>query len=580
MKQKCRSAPAMPSPPLSKPNDEVECNDRLHSAADEFRWNDWSAKLGHLNAPREDHSHLIEPPLDLANVMLAANRRSICGADCEIQGRTICQLSGEARKQLLAAAQQYTRVYRDVKVPSEPKAVFLAGHQPEMFHPGVWYKNFVLARLARDHNAVAVNLQIDSDAMKSAALRVPGGTVENLHIDSVPFDRAVANSPFEQRTILDRGIFEPFGDRAASHLRSLVPNSLVQKYWPLAVARSRETGNIGASLAQARHQMEGEWGVQTLELPQSTVCDLPAFRWFIAHLLCHLPRLWEIYNTALLDYRREHKVRSSAHPVPELATEGDWLEAPLWIWTIDDPRRRRLFVRQRNDELQLSDRGKIDVRLSITAESDAATAVQQLADLAAAGIRIRTRALITTLAARLLLGDLFVHGIGGAKYDVLTDRIISRFFGIDPPGYVVVSGTLLLPIDSPAPAGKDQSTVRRCLRELEFHPERFLDAADPETTADGKSIANWIAEKRRWIGTEQTPENARQRCQAIRRANEALQPAMVPLRERWSTEATRFKSHEHAKAILGSRQYGFVLFPEQALTNFLLPVLEKSAPAG
>ena len=26
--------------------------------------------------------------------------------------------------------------------------LFLAGHQPQMFHPGVWYKNFALGELA------------------------------------------------------------------------------------------------------------------------------------------------------------------------------------------------------------------------------------------------------------------------------------------------------------------------------------------------------------------------------------------------------------------------------------------------
>jgi hypothetical protein len=540
-----------------------------------------------LNAPKENGSHLIEPAIDLVGAMLVANRRGICAADYEIQGRSLCQLSCELRKQLLAAAEQYTRGYRDVMLPREPKSIFLAGHQPEMFHPGVWYKNFVLAALARDYNAVAVNLQIDSDAMKAAALRVPTSSPDSPRVESVPFDRAVANAPFEQRTILDRSIFESFGQRAAAYLKPLVADPLVEQFWPLAVERSRATNNIGASIAQARHQLEGRWGVNTLEIPQSQVCDLPAFRWFIAHLLSHLPRLWEIYNSALLEYRRVHKVRSTAHPAPELAMEDDWLEAPLWIWTAADPRRRRLFVRQRNDQLVLSDRAETEVELSISPEGDAATAVEQLAALAAGGIRIRTRALITTLAARLLLGDLFIHGIGGAKYDQLTDQIISRFFGIDPPGYFVASGTLHLPIAPGQEKAKDETVLRRCLRELEFHPERFLEGPDGAQAQglqplglEKTSIKHWIAEKRRWIATPQTPDNAKQRCHAIRQANEALQPAVAKLRESWSAAAKEQQRAQHAKAILASREYGFVHFPEVTLTNFLLPILAKAAAAG
>ena len=194
--------------------------------------------------------------------------------------------------------------------------------------------------------------------------------------------------------------------------------------------------------------MEAGWGLQTLELPQSQVCDLPAMRWFICHLLAHLPRFWDSYNSALQEYRHAHKVRSAAHPVPELAAIDQWLEAPLWIWSVADPRRRRLFVTQQSDELILSDRAGFEARLSITADGLAASAVEQLAELSAQGVRLRTKALITTLGARLLLGDLFIHGIGGAKYDQLTDRIIEKFFGIEPPGFLVASGTLRLPIAS------------------------------------------------------------------------------------------------------------------------------------
>ena len=53
-------------------------------------------------------------------------------------------------------------------------------------------------------------------------------------------------------------------------------------------------------------------------------------------------------------------------------------------------------------------------------------------------------ALVTTLFARLVLSDLFIHGIGGAKYDQLTDELIRSFFGLAPPDYLVISATLHL----------------------------------------------------------------------------------------------------------------------------------------
>jgi hypothetical protein len=543
-----------------------------------FCWTEWSARIATLNAPRDNGVKLIEPPLELAGAMTAANRGVVHGADYDLQGRALAEIACDARKQLLSAAASYTRSYRDVTLPAQPSAIFLAGHQPEMFHPGVWLKNFVLNQLAEQHGAIAVNLQIDSDAMKSSSLRVPTGTIEQPRLEAVPFDRASTNMPFEQRAVLDAALFESFGNRAGAQLQPIIAEPLLIKYWPLAVARSREVNNVGASISQARHQLEGQWGLQTLEIPQSRVCDLPAFRWFVAHLLAHLPRFWDIYNSALLEYRREHKVRSSAHPVPELEAVDDWLEAPLWIWSNEAPNRRPLYVRQQNDELVLSDRAGIEATISITPEGSATSAVEQLAALSARGIRLRTRALITTLVARLLLGDLFMHGIGGAKYDQLTDRIIERFFGLSPTAYLCVSGTLRLPVSVAVRSPVDTSKHRRCIRELQYHPERYIDGQI--ASGNGESANHWIAEKQRWIALEQTPQNARERCRAIRQANESLQPFVAHLRDAWTDNAAQRSAAERSAKVLLSREYGFPLFSELALTNFLTGLLEKSAATG
>jgi hypothetical protein len=544
-----------------------------------FRWSDWSSRVAKLNAPRENGATLVEPPLRLAGEIAATNQRQLCTAGYDVQGRTLCQLAADARRELIAAALRYTRNYRDVDVPCSAKWAFLAGHQPEMFHPGVWFKNFALSRLANEHQAVAVNLQIDSDALKAAALRIPAGSLDQPRIESVSFDRATSDVPFEQRRILDRPRFESFEKRALAQLRTFVPDPLLAKYWPMVVARSHETDNLGACIAQARHQMEAAWGLQTLEVPQSQVCDLPAMRWFIAHLLAHLPRFWDSYNSALQEYRYEHKVRSAAHPVPELAAIDQGLEAPLWIWTDADPRRRRLFVAQQSDELILSDRAGFEARLSITADGLAATAVEQLAKLSAQGVRLRTKALITTLGARLLLGDLFIHGIGGAKYDQLTDRIIEKFFGIEPPGFLVASGTLRLPMASGS-SSSELRAVRQKLRELEFHPEQFLADGTGASIADQPEVKSQIAEKLRWIATPPSELNARQRCHAIRHANQALQSSVAGLRTNWNAELARLSQRERGEAVLNSREYGFSIFPESILTDFLTPILENSPAAG
>jgi hypothetical protein len=46
---------------------------------------------------------------------------------------------------------------------------------------------------------------------------------------------------------------------------------------------------------------------------------------------------------------------------------------------------------------------------------------------------------------RLLLADQFVHGIGGARYDQVTDKLIARHFGLAPPRFAVTTATMYFP---------------------------------------------------------------------------------------------------------------------------------------
>ena len=75
---------------------------------------------------------------------------------------------------------------------------------------------------------------------------------------------------------------------------------------------------------------------------------------------------------------------------------------------------------------------------------------------------------------------------------------------------MVVSATLLLPIERDRVAYDDVSMAERQLRDLTYHPEQFVDSSDSVPS-------NLLAEKRQWIETPQTVENARRRCRAIQR---------------------------------------------------------------
>jgi hypothetical protein len=417
--------------------------------------------------------------------------------------------------------------------------------------------------LAQQLDAVPVHLLIDSDLCRGASIRVPTGSIEQPHVETVPYDDPSAELPYEERAIQDHIGLSSFADRVAALIRPLVPDPLVTTLWPLTLDRNPGETNLGLRLAQGRHALEETWHNDTLELPQSVVCQLPEFAWFMAHVLAHLPRFWTTYNDALAGYRRVHHMRNRAHPVPDLDESDNWLEAPFWIWSADDPVRRPLYAQQSGEELVISDRQSRTFRLALSSDRDAAAAVEQLLELSSRGIKIRTRALTTTLFARILLSDLFLHGIGGAKYDQVTDQIVRDFFGFAPPEFAAVSATLRLPI-----AGQHVSVVRdrSCaeqLRELRYHPERFVGQVAPTVPDKASAIDEIISAKRRWILAPKTRENARERHTAIAAANEALQPFVSQRRREITSRCHELQQQRRASSILRSREYSFCLFPRR-----------------
>src|SRR6185369_828411 len=104
-----------------------------------------------LRAPQEDEAVLAVPAFTDAPELARQNSDLLRNSDLEIQGQRLPQLREWTRREVLRAAREYTGTWCD-DVPSGDTAelLFVGGHQPTLFHPGVWVKNFAVGRLARD----------------------------------------------------------------------------------------------------------------------------------------------------------------------------------------------------------------------------------------------------------------------------------------------------------------------------------------------------------------------------------------------------------------------------------------------
>jgi hypothetical protein len=293
--------------------------------------------------------------------------------------------------------------------------------------------------------------------------------------------------------------------------------------------------------------------------------------------------LHEAYNAALAAHRRRYRIRGRARPMPDLSVRFDdtssapWLELPWWIWSRDDPRRRRVFANTATPGmLVLSDMETLRVELPIAPDTTPSQWVDALTRMEEHALRLRPRAILTTLVARMIVADVFVHGVGGAAYDLLTDDIVRRLTGCDPPRHAVVTGTLRLPVDRLFPGfttddpAKDLADLHQSIRDLEFHPERHLTPYDTQPEV----VRELIRQKQRWIDTHPTPTLAKRRCREIRAANEHLAFHTQSLRTRMLNRVGPLAAAMRGRKVLRSREYPWCFFSENTLKSFLLLEIE------
>jgi hypothetical protein len=443
----------------------------------------------------------------------------------------------------------------------------VTGHQPELFHPGVWIKNFATARIAGAHGGIGLNLIVDNDIPKSTSIAVPAVGDGGIRLARIEFDRWGGDAPFEDSPVLEEEQFATFASRVRAVLGDAIADPLIDEYWQRVLKRRGEAGTHGQRFSLARRELEASWGIANLEVPLSEVCQTDGFYWFVSHLLAQLPRFAQVHNDALTEYRAIHGIKSKNHPVAALASLGEWLEAPFWIWRGRQPRRRALLVRQRARDMDLRIAGEDEVliELPLAPEREACCAVERLRELAARSVRLRTRALTTTLFSRFLLGDLFIHGIGGARYDELGDEIARRFFAIEPPGFLTVSMTLWLGLQADLATAADLATVDRALRDLRFNPDRHLFEPYNE------EIRSLIRVKREAVaGATTNRRERRARRLAIRRCNDALEPWVRDLQADLLRLRLETRRRLRSNRAAHNREFAFVLHSEQRLRRSLV----------
>ncbi|QDT42626.1 hypothetical protein Pan241w_27130 [Gimesia alba] len=532
-----------------------------------------------LRVPRYDDAIFSRPELSQIISDAEENRRMFAACSRDRSGKIISSLREWARRSVLEEAARYTAELtgNSVELPEDlnERLLLITGHQPALYHPGVWVKNLLIGKVARQTSGLSLNLIVDNDLVSSTSIRVPQGTRSAPSFTDIAFDEAISPKPWEETTVQNRELFCSFSDRVEAALQQWPDLSapLLHEIWPAAMKQLNVSDRLADCLTAARHAQEQRWGVENLELPISRLCTTSPFLWFACYLFKFAESFRATHNEVLGEYRKVNRVRSKTHPVPELSEQDGWIESPFWIWHAGESRRHQLFVKRNQDKVLLSDGTNEIVTLPMQENCDLSAAIEVLKQLPSQGIRLRTRALTTTLFARLFLGDLFVHGIGGAKYDEMTDRIFTRFFHLTPPRYLTLSATKFLPFCEPYDVQQcDETCLKNILRDLDFNSDRHLTSNQLSEAApllDRKQAL--IREQQAASEQEGSGDQAerrrvnRQRFRELRQIDAELAGLTTKLREQINEELVSVRQQMDANAVIQSREMSFVLYPESVL---------------
>jgi hypothetical protein len=438
----------------------------------------------------------------------------------------------------------------------------LTGHQPVIFHPGLVYKYHLTRQFAEQNRAAAAAIIIDSDYGDAGLFPVPVR-------ESSETTSAHRWSPRSVSWCTGEGLFlnsQLIPVSARRQLADEIEADLIRSECSESITVFRETarrleqlGQIPAVAAITILRHAAGIGSGIPDVPLTTLCRLPEAVRFFAGILKRARGFHETYNETLNTFRIQQKIRNPANPFPNLQSAGADFEMPFWMVCAGTNRRQVLWIRQRGGDQWLYAGSDEICLLSPGHEAEAMMAAMFSDQLAV------PRGALITAFLRLLFSDLFIHGLGGGKYDPATNLLIQNWWNeIPPPFASATASRRLFPVRRHQLLEEDQLRLR--LRDLQQHPEKHLedDIFSQETRQQIQLLINArdtaLDELKRNRAEGVSGKAAGMQLQRIKHEIEEAVGAAVLPRLRFSSEISDF-----SRQTLESRNWPWFYFPDDPL---------------
>lgn len=343
---------------------------------------------------------------------------------------------------------KYSEIQKEIKDFIESKInlkinnelIYVTGHQPEIFHPGILFKDLILNKLSQKHNAFPIHLNVDTDIFEFKYI-YPIIEKDNLNLSKFEYHQDKLFM-FEELNLKKEEEFLKILNTQELVLKNILSKSIYENALNyISIIRnmilSKEKFHNISSFVRNNFLSFYNINIPTIKL--SEFIKLDSFQYFVELISSRNSEFIEIHNYSLKKYREEHKIKNHAQPIP------DMIENELPFWELNYKEGKRIHAKLPYEPNKI----------------------------------YSPRAITNTMFIRLFISDLFIHGRGGARYEAISDTIIEKFFGTNTSPYFIASATLYLDKNDnfPLPA-VSLNELNVILRDLNYSPEKFIDPKD------------------------------------------------------------------------------------------------------
>ena len=538
-------------------------------------------KIKSFTTPKKNKEIFIDPAHNDIPGLIDVNKERFQSYDFNINCIPFSQFREHVRSETLKEARKYTEkiwslcsnlniagaenisCVKDSYTPE--KTIIQTGHSPALAHPGVLIKHSLANSVAKQMNGIGINMVVDNDACHDNCLKIPDINGQDSSVKKIEYLPGIRNLAFEEIRYTDSTQLPAFKEGVLKVLHNPDMKRTFEDFMKVAITLFGETLQFSDLFTFSRCAFLTKFEINNLEVPVSLISETDSFLQFFLHITANLKRFVNIYNTKLSEYRNLKKISSKANPLPDLMEKGFVVEMPFWIWK-EGESRKSLFASVADDRrISILCENKIVEHFDFGGRNGATKNLENLKRLKCLisnGIKVRPKAIANTMYSRMFFSDLFIHGIGGAKYDLITDEIVREFFGVEPPEYATISATLHLPYKPLDASKEDVHALKHVIKDMGYNPDRYAS----DKIMEGSEMESMLREKKGLIAKESHDAKEKHLTfDRLKQLNSLMKEKISPLIKEKKREMADLEKKLIHNSIVTNREYPFCIYPESML---------------